>query len=214
MEDKIVNEEFLNKKYRYLTLLQYTHTTLISEKKKAENIEEEFRNSIRELANKTKDECNEKREKGELPKLEDEDDFTKNTREKYDNCEAESEFDDELNCTSNSEKEKFIRKFYYNLSKFIHPDKTDDASKFELFPLCKSSVDKNILYKLVLIAHKFNIEFELEEQSYKYLDEEIAEINNKIDQFKNTYAYQWYSEKDEQLKENIIIRYLNEKIFL
>ena len=112
------------------------------------------------------------------------------------------------NKTENKKIEPEVTKFYRNLSKVIHPDKSDKEIDDGLFKLCTKSREENILYKMLLISENIGAEYELNDKHYKLLDNEITQLKDKIKELENNLVLLWHYESDTNEKEKIMIRYI------
>ena len=108
----------------------------------------------------------------------------------------------------NKDLSNIIKKFYYKLSKEIHPDKNNDTKITEYFSLCNESVESNILYKLILIAEKLNLNYEISEDMYKILDKEQEILKENIKKLKDKIIYKWSKEDNESIKKAILFEYI------
>lgn len=144
-------------------------------------------------------------------KIKNSDDKTNSENEK-DNPDTENKEEEEEEYNPFSfDKKKFINKLYYKISKFIHPDKTDDEIKRSFFKLCKKSKDDQLLYKLILVAEKFNILYSFQKEYFEILDLEMDNLNTNIQNIQNNYVLLWKNETDPQKKRQILINYILKK---
>ena len=109
------------------------------------------------------------------------------------------------------EKEKFIRQLYYKISLHLHPDKTDDKIKISFFNYCQQSREENILYKLVLIAEKFQIKYDFRQKYYTILDMEIQMMQCRINNLKRHLVFLWANEKDQIKKKKILMDFIKSR---
>tara|TARA_Y100000590_G_scaffold467483_1_gene646528 strand:- start:363 stop:1040 length:678 start_codon:yes stop_codon:yes gene_type:complete len=219
-----------DKKSRYISKINYLHNEYFYFKHTVDNAKTEFIKALNETISKLNEMSknsnpkNEKKTKVDLnPKVPEMTgktfrkkikDIGDNSENKKDNDNTESENKEEELEEYNPfsfDKKKFINKLYYKISKIIHPDKTDDEIKKSFFKLCKKSKDDQLLYKLILVAEKFNILYSFQQEYFEILDLEIKNLNTNIQNIQNNYILLWKNETDPQKKRQILINYILKK---
>jgi hypothetical protein len=193
MDTDLINNQYNTKKSKYLAKLEYLHSEYFTIKKCIDESLPEFKKNLILICNDSKD-------------SKDSDKDTVEHKVKIPN-----QNDLELDNDDQDETYKIITKLYYKLSKYIHPDKTNDQIKIAFFSLCKQSKESKILYKLLLIAKKFDIDFNLTDKEYSILDEEILMLNNNINEIQGNYVYQWLNESQPEKKQQILLNYILNK---
>ena len=86
---------------------------------------------------------------------------------------------------------KICKKFYYKLSKILHPDK-DSGKKYHesLFNFLKDCYDRCLLYGIIVLLDYLGIEFKLTDVYANKIEKEIKWLNYKIMyymKFRNTF---------------------------
>jgi hypothetical protein len=192
MDTDLINNQYNSKKSKYLAKLEYLHSEYFTIKKCIDESLPEFKKNLILICN-------------------DSNDSDKNIVEHKVKIPNQNDLELELDNDDQDETYKIITKLYYKLSKYIHPDKTNDKIKIAFFSLCKQSKESKILYKLLLIAKKFDIDFNLTDKEYSILDEEILMLNNNINEIQGNYVYQWLNESQPEKKQQILLNYILNK---
>lgn len=105
-------------------------------------------------------------------------------------------------------KSKLIKKLYFKISVHIHPDKTNDIEKIKDFYIIKESLENNILYKLLIVADKYNIKYNFLKEYCSILDNENIILDNMIDKISKSIVLKWAKEKDPFVKLDIIKKHM------
>ena len=174
MDADLINNQYNTKKSKYLAKLEYLHSEYFSIKKCIDESLPEFNKNLILIC---KDSNNS------------DDKIGKENIVEY-KVKIPKQNDLDLDNDEQDETYKIITKLYYKLSKYIHPDKTNDPIKSAFFSLCKQSKESKILYKLLLIAKKLDIDFNVTDKEYSILDEEIIMLNNNINEIQLNFVYQ------------------------
>ena len=200
MDTDLINNQYNTKKSKYLAKLEYLHSEYFTIKKCIDESLPEFKRNLILICNDSKD-------------RKDSNDSDKDIVEHKVKIPNQNDIDLKLESDNDDQDEtyKIITKLYYKLSKYIHPDKTNDKIKIAFFSLCKQSKESKILYKLLLIAKKFDIDFNLTDKEYSILDEEILMLNNNINEIQLNYVYQWLNEYKPEKKQQILLNYILNK---
>lgn len=218
-----------DKKTRYLSLIRINHGEYIELKNKLELLMPKFNRALHDLTSELTDKYNNEHKNND--EIKEEKIRFKNEKSDKDNKpveddEVEIDFQDEgqfdinrnvvneLNEkeTIESRLEKFINKLYYKISIHIHPDKTDDEIKIAYFDYCKKSKEDKILYKLILVAEKFNIEYRFLDDYYEIVDNEIKIVKFQIKNMKDNIVFLWENTENEDLKREILLKYMQRKM--
>ena len=105
-------------------------------------------------------------------------------------------------------KSKLIKKLYFKISIHIHPDKTDDLEKIKNFYIIKNSLENNILYKLLIVAKKYNIKYTFLDEYLTILDKENIILDNMINKINQSIVIKWTNENDPLVKLEIIKKHM------
>lgn len=105
-------------------------------------------------------------------------------------------------------KSKLIKKLYFKISIHIHPDKTDDLEKINNFYIIKDSLENNILYKLLIVAEKYNIKYTFLDEYFTILDKENIILDNMINKINQSIVLKWANEHDPLTKLEIIKKHM------
>ena len=107
-----------------------------------------------------------------------------------------------------NKKSKLIKKLYFKISIHIHPDKTNDLEKINNFYIIKDSLENNILYKLLIIAEKYNIKYTFLDEYFTILDKENIILDNMINKINQSIVLKWANEHDPLTKLEILKKHI------
>ena len=105
-------------------------------------------------------------------------------------------------------KSKLIKKLYFKISIHIHPDKTDDLEKINNFYIIKDSLENNILYKLLIVAEKYNIKYTFLDEYFTILEKENIILDNMINKINQSIVIKWTNEHDPLIKLKILKKHM------
>lgn len=80
--------------------------------------------------------------------------------------------------------EKIIKKKFRQISKLIHPDKTQDTKKHDSFKKIKESTSNGFIYTIYITSIIFNINIELTDEIYKILQLEYSHLEIQLKNMK------------------------------
>lgn len=115
------------------------------------------------------------------------------------------------------EKDEDISKLYKKIASITHPDVIPSGEKQELkekriqqFIEAQTAHKEKNWYKLCQIAIALGLETpEPKKQHLKWMDKEAVRIRERIEHIKNTFAWVWYNEDNDDRKQNIMKNYFS-----
>lgn len=130
--------------------------------------------------------------------------------------EEQKEKVEELPPTKNERPEDpNVQKIYRAIARKSHPDKLANASaeevkqKEELFTDAQTAIKEKDFLSLYDIAKRLDIELpEPSEGQIRLLTNNVKQIKKELKLIKETAAWNWHHEEDEDTKEAILIRYM------
>jgi hypothetical protein len=112
--------------------------------------------------------------------------------------------------------EKFIdqkvKKLYREIAKITHPDKIDNKKLNDLYLKATICYDNNDRPGTYAICDELEIEYEPEESDTQMISSKISDIKNKITFIESTMTWNWYHSNDEKEKEQMILRYIKNRL--
>ena len=128
----------------------------------------------------------------------------------------DSQEQDEIAPTKNEKLEDpNVKKIYRAIARKSHPDKLTEASKEEvkekedLFKEAQTAIQQKDFLTLYEIAKRLDVELpEPEEGQIRLLTSNVNQIKKQLKLIKETTAWQWHHEEDEDRKEALLIQYM------
>lgn len=123
---------------------------------------------------------------------------------------------EEITPTKNERPEDpSVKKIYRAIARKSHPDKLTEASKEEvkekedLFKEAQTAIQQKDFLTLYEIAKRLDVELpEPEKGQIKLLTSNVNQIKKQLKLIKETTAWQWHHEEDEDRKEALLIQYM------
>lgn len=130
--------------------------------------------------------------------------------------EQADELNDEVEPIKNEKPEDpNVKKIYRAIARKSHPDKLRSASieeakeKEDLFKEAQTAIQQKDFLTLYDIAKRLDVDLpEPEEGQIKLLTNNVNQVKKELKLIKETAAWQWHHEEDEDRKEALLIRYM------
>ena len=130
--------------------------------------------------------------------------------------EQADELNDEVEPIKNERPEDpNVKKIYSAIARKSHPDKLRSASieeakeKEDLFKEAQTAIQQKDFLTLYDIAKRLDVDLpEPEEGQIKLLTNNVNQVKKELKLIKETAAWQWHHEEDEDRKEALLIRYM------
>jgi hypothetical protein len=154
----------------------------INSKKKGKD----YDNKVKTTVNKEQqiiDNPNKKEEKAEIKK----ENTNENNNKKHERKEANEPSRDILDLTNidiDNDTQKIIKKLYRKISKYIHPDKTNEIIKHDHFKNITESTSDGFLYKIFLTSITFKLDIEINKETEVILQNELLILQKKVNHLK------------------------------
>lgn len=110
--------------------------------------------------------------------------------------------------------DKDVSDLYKKIVKITHPDKLVSLSKEEkehkrgLFLKASGAAEENKLFALQQIAMDLGIDIgTLSDEQVKILEQESKKLKQEIKQMTGSFAWVWYNEESEEVKDRLITKY-------
>jgi hypothetical protein len=110
--------------------------------------------------------------------------------------------------------DKDVGDLYKKIVKVTHPDKLVSLSKEErgykreLFLKASEAAEENKLFALQQIALDLGIDIgTLSDEQVKVLEQESEKLKQEIEQMTSSFAWVWYNEESEEVKDSLVTRY-------
>jgi hypothetical protein len=109
-------------------------------------------------------------------------------------------------------RSKKIKKFYREVAKLTHPDKTDDEWSKDLYIKATKYYEENDLIAMYSVCAELKIDFELDEVDNALIKIKISNIKERIEFMEKTFTWKWYHMENEMDKKNLILSYVKTKL--
>jgi hypothetical protein len=112
--------------------------------------------------------------------------------------------------------EKFVdqkvKKLYREIAKITHPDKIDNRKLNDLYLRATNCYDNNDRPGTYSICDELDIDYEPDESDNQTISNKITDIKGKITFIESTMTWNWYHSDDEKAKEQMILRYIKDRL--
>jgi hypothetical protein len=112
--------------------------------------------------------------------------------------------------------EKFVdqkvKKLYREIAKLTHPDRIDNRKLNDLYLKATTCYDNNDRPGTYAICDELDIDYEPEDSDSQTISNKITDIKGKITFIESTMTWNWYHSDDEKAKEQMILRYIKERL--
>jgi hypothetical protein len=112
--------------------------------------------------------------------------------------------------------EKFIdqkvKKLYREIAKITHPDRIDNRKLNDLYLKATTCYDNNDRPGTYAICDELDIDYEPDDSDSQTISNKITDIKGKISFIESTMTWNWYHSDDEKAKEQMILRYIKDRL--
>lgn len=112
--------------------------------------------------------------------------------------------------------EKFVdqkvKKLYREIAKITHPDKIDNRKLNDLYLRATTCYDNNDRPGTYAICDELDIDYEPDDSDTQTISNKITDIKGKINFIESTMTWSWYHSDDEKAKEQMILRYIKDRL--
>lgn len=136
-------------------------------------------------------------------------DFVQNQQQQQIDKETEPENDVEI---IHESKDPKLKSLYYRIARSTHPDVNGNDNLNEVYLDAQKAYDSNDLIQIFSICDKLRIDYEISDDEFEILKEEIDLKKQRIKFLESTYTWKWYHEQSGDQKNKIIINYLESQI--
>lgn len=105
-----------------------------------------------------------------------------------------------------------LKKFYREIVKISHPDKTKTNSFNQIYNEVNGAFKSGNKIEILLLFDRLGLDFEVSQEDKNLLKKEILDLKNKILLLEASYPYQWAIVEDENIKNDIALKYIRKTI--
>ena len=131
---------------------------------------------------------------------------TKVLNEHYENI-------NELEEIETVEKNPKIKSLYRVIAKTTHPDKVNDDNLKELYLEATKAYENNNLLPIISICDKLKIPYEITDEEFNFIKEQIESTKKRTTFLESTYTWQWHVKLHIEEKNQIILSFIKAQIF-
>lgn len=107
-----------------------------------------------------------------------------------------------------------VKKLYRSIVKTIHPDKIQDSTLREVLIDATHAYDSNNLVGIFAVCEKLKIPYDVSEEEMDLMQDEVKKVKGRIKFLESTITWKWFSQKDNQEKDQIILSYIKSRMLL
>jgi hypothetical protein len=111
------------------------------------------------------------------------------------------------------EKNPKVKSLYRVIAKTTHPDKVSDDNLKELYLEATKAYENNNLLPIISICDKLKIPYEITDEEFNFIKEQIESIRKRTTFLETTYTWQWYVKPDIQEKNEIVLNFIKAQMF-
>jgi hypothetical protein len=110
-----------------------------------------------------------------------------------------------------SEKDPKLKSIYRNIVKKTHPDKVGDEELKNFYIESTKFYETDDIVSLYKICDKLQIEYDIEDNDYYLIQNQIQKIKEKVQFLESTFTWMWLN-AEESKKEEIILNFVRIQI--
>lgn len=115
---------------------------------------------------------------------------------------------DTLDEVETIEKNPKVKSLYRVIAKTTHPDKVNDDNLKELYLEATKAYENNNLLPIISICDKLKIPYEIDDEEFKFIKEQIESIRKRTNFLESTYTWQWYARPHIDEKNQIVLNFI------
>lgn len=110
-------------------------------------------------------------------------------------------------------KNSKLKNLYRQIAKSTHPDVSHTSENLkEVYLDAQKAYDSNDLIQILSICERLKIEYDITDQEFELIKNEINQKKERIQFLESTYTWRWHQVQTLEEKNKIIINYLETQI--
>jgi hypothetical protein len=105
-----------------------------------------------------------------------------------------------------------VKKLYREIAKLTHPDRIDNRKLNDLYLKATNCYDKNDRAGTYAICDELDIDYEPDDSDSQTIYNKITDIKGKITFIESTMTWNWYHSTDDKVKEQMVLRYIKDRL--
>lgn len=135
-----------------------------------------------------------------------------NEDDKYEECEGEEDVIEKDENKEIKEKSKKVKKLYREIVKLTHPDRVKNKEMNDIYIKATSYYDDNDKLGIYKVCNDLKIDYDIGHEDEEFISLKIKEYEKKISFLESTFTWIWFNTKEKEEKEDIILKFINNKI--
>ena len=105
-----------------------------------------------------------------------------------------------------------VKKLYREIAKLTHPDRIDNRKLNDLYLKATTCYDNNDRAGTYAICDELDIDYEPDDSDSQTIYNKITDIKGKITFIESTMTWNWYHSTDDKVKEQMVLRYIKDRL--
>jgi hypothetical protein len=105
-----------------------------------------------------------------------------------------------------------VKKLYREIAKVTHPDRINNRKLNDLYLRATTCYDNNDRPGTYTICDELDIEYEPDDSDTQTISNKIIDVKGKITFIESTITWNWYHSDDKKVKEQMILRYIKDRL--
>ncbi len=109
-------------------------------------------------------------------------------------------------------KDQRLKTLYRQIARSTHPDVASQSNLQEVYLEAQKAYDSNDLVQIMSICEKLKIDYEITNEEFQLIKDEINTKKQRIKFLESTYTWKWYQVSSTEEKNKIILNYLETQV--
>jgi hypothetical protein len=133
-------------------------------------------------------------------------------KEKIESCNEEEVFIEDDFVLVEKFVDQKVKKLYREIAKVTHPDRINNRKLNDLYLRATTCYDNNDRPGTYTICDELDIEYEPDDSDTQTISNKIIDVKGKITFIESTITWNWYHSDDKRVKEQMILRYIKDRL--
>ena len=131
---------------------------------------------------------------------------------KSESCEEQQEDNFDEQKKLRDDKSPKVKKLYREIVKITHPDKSDKKSHNDIYVKATEYYDMNDKIGIYQISLQLGLDYQIDYNDEIEIKNKIDNLNNRISFLKNTLSYKWYTSTDINIRNKLLLLFIENRI--
>jgi len=133
-------------------------------------------------------------------------------KEKIESCNEEEVFIEDDFVLVEKFVDQKVKKLYREIAKVTHPDRINNRKLNDLYLRATTCYDNNDRPGTYTICDELDIEYVPDDSDTQTISNKIIDVKGKITFIESTITWNWYHSDDKKVKEQMILRYIKDRL--